>query len=279
MFKMPPIALGDTVLWKHNRGSLEKTPAIVTRVGQEGISLLVIPPESRVGFSRDGVRHIDDPQNVKVVHSDTGVWEYTETHKLLLAVATWRRSRTPSPRSNRGRGPAVDAYSEADPVLKAVVPLDHEARARAQAQERGLSERCRRVHGLLQRPPEVGRVDGGQGGAGDDRPDAASGLQMSVNKAFEFVTICSAPPCTTQNPVRTVTPRSPLEVPMEFFPDPYLAQAIYMQQQQDLMVDSLRSTVWRSTSTGRRSRGSWPSRAGPRSRRACSRGGAASGPS
>jgi hypothetical protein len=86
MFKMPSVALGDTVLWKHNRGSLEKTPAIVTRVGQEGISLLVIPPESRGGFSRDGVRHTDDPMNLKLVHSDTGVWEYTETHRRLLAV-------------------------------------------------------------------------------------------------------------------------------------------------------------------------------------------------
>jgi hypothetical protein len=67
-------------------------------------------------------------------------------------------------------------------------------------------------------------------------------FKMSVNKAFEFVTLFG-PALYYQNPVRTVTPRSPLELPMEFFPDPYLAQAIYAQQQQELMVDSLRATV------------------------------------
>lgn len=85
-FTMPPVAIGDIVLWRHNVGSHDPAPAVVTRVGQFGISCVMFPPEQRVGTVRDGVRHSSDPANKTVISSDTGVWDHTETHKRFLAL-------------------------------------------------------------------------------------------------------------------------------------------------------------------------------------------------
>jgi hypothetical protein len=85
-FTMPPIAVGDVVLWRHNVGSALPAPALVTGTGQFGVSVVMFPPDQKVGTVRDGVRHSSDPANRVVISSDTGVWDYTETHKLLLAL-------------------------------------------------------------------------------------------------------------------------------------------------------------------------------------------------
>lgn len=98
-FTMPPIAKGDVVLWKHNHGSAEQAPAIVTDVGQSGISVLMFAPGQRQGTVRDGVRHSTDPANKTVISSDVGVWDYTETHlKWLTLFAPRATDKAPSSR-------------------------------------------------------------------------------------------------------------------------------------------------------------------------------------
>lgn len=79
-YKMPAVHVGDIVLWKHNVGSNDPAPAVVTKVGQAGIGVLMLPPDSRVGTPRDGVRHVSDPALATVLSSDTGVWDYTFSH-------------------------------------------------------------------------------------------------------------------------------------------------------------------------------------------------------
>jgi hypothetical protein len=102
-FVMPPIAQGDIVLWKHNTTSQETAPAIVTEVGQFGIAVVMFAPGQRQGTTRDGVRHASDPALKTVITSDTGVWDYTETHKRLLALFnTWLAAET-----SRGKPLAV----------------------------------------------------------------------------------------------------------------------------------------------------------------------------
>jgi hypothetical protein len=103
---MPPIAQGDIVLWKHNPASQETAPALVTEVGQFGIAVVMFAPGQRQGTTRDGVRHVSDPALKTVITSDTGVWDYTETHKRLLALSnTWL---------------AADAAKSAKPAVAAV---------------------------------------------------------------------------------------------------------------------------------------------------------------
>jgi hypothetical protein len=138
---------------------------------------------------------------------------------------------------------ADDLYANSDPVFRAVVQhwvakLEH---ARSH-KKRVFQEDADECASFFNGPRSWDELMGGRGGMtmSDVMPNPI--FKMSVNKAFELVTLFG-PALYYQNPVRTVTPRSPLELPMEFFPDPYVAQAIYQQQQQQLLVDSLRSTV------------------------------------
>jgi hypothetical protein len=75
---MPHVYLGQVVLWKHNKGSENPAPAIVTGTGQLAISVLIFPSGSHVGIPRDGVRHVSDPALATMVESNSGVWDYTE---------------------------------------------------------------------------------------------------------------------------------------------------------------------------------------------------------
>ena len=82
-FVMPPAP--TVVLWRHAPGG-EASPAAVTKVGKQALSLMIFPPDSRVGVPKDGVRFIDDPF-LKANVTDGGVWDYTDEHKLLMTVA------------------------------------------------------------------------------------------------------------------------------------------------------------------------------------------------
>jgi hypothetical protein len=70
----------------HNVGSAEPAPALVTRVGQFGSrSSCSRPPEGR-HRPRRRAAHRRPRQREGRHQSDTGVWDYTESHKLLLAL-------------------------------------------------------------------------------------------------------------------------------------------------------------------------------------------------
>lgn len=83
-WKMPhPPAI---VLWRNAPGG-EVSYAIVTKYNKQSISVMIFPPESRVGVPKDGVRHFDDPWNkIQGLNSDSGVWEYTYEDRELAAL-------------------------------------------------------------------------------------------------------------------------------------------------------------------------------------------------
>jgi hypothetical protein len=77
------------VVWRNAPGG-ETSYAMVTKLGRYAISVMIFPPESRVGVPKDGVRFIDDPWNkTQGINADTGIWEYTEeTLQLRKLLAT-----------------------------------------------------------------------------------------------------------------------------------------------------------------------------------------------
>lgn len=83
-FRMPKP--GAVVIWRHVIGG-DPSPAVVTKLGRQGISVMVFPPDSRVGIPKDGVRHISDPQVKTQVMPESGIWDHTDETKLLLALA------------------------------------------------------------------------------------------------------------------------------------------------------------------------------------------------
>ena len=63
-----------------------------------------------------------------------------------------------------------------------------------------------------------------------------------VNKAFEFVTIFG-PSLYYSNPVRTVKPRAPVQIPGQFFPDQQNFAMLAMAEQQRVAIDGVRSIL------------------------------------
>lgn len=74
------------VLWRNAPGG-DTAYAIVTKYNKHSVSLAIVVPESRVVVPKDGVRFIDDPWNkTNGINADSGVWEYTEEHLLLVSL-------------------------------------------------------------------------------------------------------------------------------------------------------------------------------------------------
>lgn len=67
-------------------------------------------------------------------------------------------------------------------------------------------------------------------------------FKISINKAFELVTIFG-PNLYHDNPVRTVQPRSAIDIPPELFPDPALLQTIMQQQALENLEDEFRCAL------------------------------------
>ena len=63
-----------------------------------------------------------------------------------------------------------------------------------------------------------------------------------VNKAFEFATIFG-PSLYYSNPVRTVKPRAPVQIPGQFFPDQQNFAMLAMAEQQRVAIDGVRSIL------------------------------------
>ena len=80
-FQMPRPYVGEVVLHRLNRGG-EATPALVQRVGEKAVSLLVLPEGQRNGTPRDGVRYLDDP-DFRPERDDTGCWDFTAGGKFM----------------------------------------------------------------------------------------------------------------------------------------------------------------------------------------------------
>jgi len=144
----------------------------------------------------------------------------------------------------------VDFYddSEVDPVLRAVASSWKTKIEKARSHKRRVfGDAAREAYEFYSGPRNwsdlmrgtrdaVNGVDEG----GDGFPDPT--FKISVNKTFEFVSIFG-PALYYENPVRTVKPRPPIDVPMEFFPDPMMFQSLVQQEQMQALVDSFRSKL------------------------------------
>lgn len=91
-------------------------------------------------------------------------------------------------------------------------------------------------------PKNWDELMGAAGGvaAGEDIPDPL--FKMSVNKTFEFVSIFG-PTLYYDNPVRTVKPRMPIQIPPEFFPDQNVYLAIQDEETVRVLFDQFRSEL------------------------------------
>jgi hypothetical protein len=81
----PPVSLGQMVIWWDCGESDTSTPfaAVVTGVGTEALSLMILPPSSHNAMVRDGVRHNSDPNRSPALDTECGTWDYTdETYEL-----------------------------------------------------------------------------------------------------------------------------------------------------------------------------------------------------
>lgn len=67
-------------------------------------------------------------------------------------------------------------------------------------------------------------------------------FKVTVNKTFEFVTIFG-PALYYENPVRTVKPRMPVQIPWDFFPSEQTWMALMQQENMRVRMDGLRSVL------------------------------------
>ncbi len=88
-YRMPSIEPGEIVVWAYTPDA-ESYAAIVTRVGNNAISLFMIPPDSRRGELKDGVRHVDDPDLPRLM-SEGGCWRDTRSMALLRDLGRLRK--------------------------------------------------------------------------------------------------------------------------------------------------------------------------------------------
>jgi hypothetical protein len=88
----------------------------------------------------------------------------------------------------------------------------------------------------------MGGMDFGIDGTGVDSNYPEPDFKVNVNKAFEFVTIFG-PALYYENPVRTVKPRMPVQIPWDFFPDPMTWQMLMQEEQIRVRTDGLRSVL------------------------------------
>lgn len=88
-YKMPSIFPGEIVLWSHTPDA-EAYAAVVTRVGYNAVSLFMMPPDSRRGEIRDGVRHVSDPELPRLIN-EGGCWRDTRSMALLRELGRLRR--------------------------------------------------------------------------------------------------------------------------------------------------------------------------------------------
>ena len=77
-------------------------------------------------------------------------------------------------------------------------------------------------------------------GPGDRMPDLS--FKMHINKAYEYVTIFG-PSLYYNNPVRSVKPRAPVQVPGQFFADPMQFQQLALAEQQRVAFDGIRAIL------------------------------------
>jgi hypothetical protein len=86
-FRMPPVEVGQTVLWSHGpNDSSPPGPAVVVQVGDASIAVVMHAKDRRDHILHSGVRHRDDPFLRAHPAHDGGCWDLTPRDKQLNAL-------------------------------------------------------------------------------------------------------------------------------------------------------------------------------------------------
>jgi hypothetical protein len=85
-YKMPPVVVGDVVLYHADHGNTKPVPALVVDKGDDSVVLHAFVPGSLTPQIEDGVRHASDPINKKYGHRRC--WTPQEVAKEVAATET-----------------------------------------------------------------------------------------------------------------------------------------------------------------------------------------------
>jgi hypothetical protein len=69
-------------LWAPALG-MEWSPALVTKIGRSGISVVLFSIDARMGLPKDGVVYVNDPRSFKIHPDEGGIWDFTVDQKIL----------------------------------------------------------------------------------------------------------------------------------------------------------------------------------------------------
>lgn len=87
-FQMPPISVGESVLWYSDGYANSQegaAAAIVTAVGERTVSLAILGKDAFSLRPEDGVRHVSDPGLSVQEERSRGGWDYSTEHLRMLS--------------------------------------------------------------------------------------------------------------------------------------------------------------------------------------------------
>lgn len=83
-YRMPAVAIGDSVMWHDDATADPTAMALVTAVGSESITVAVLGEGYQNFIVRTGVRHIDHPNQELIRATDQGAWSRRPSDLELL---------------------------------------------------------------------------------------------------------------------------------------------------------------------------------------------------
>lgn len=69
-------------LWAPAQG-MEWSPALVTKVSRNTVSVVVFTIDARMGVPKDGVRYLNDPGVQHISPDEGGIWDFSPEQKIL----------------------------------------------------------------------------------------------------------------------------------------------------------------------------------------------------
>lgn len=124
----PAKPITELVLWAPSPDS-EPSPAIVTAVGVDSISVAVFAPEGRGVTPKEGVRHRLDPGFGRLIDQSGGVWDYSNVDKRITeAMAAAAQACAQMAELNRkmedlGYAKTVRQYADQNEVMTGAVAV------------------------------------------------------------------------------------------------------------------------------------------------------------
>lgn len=84
-FTMPKPELGQVVYFRRDNTS-PPAAAVVTEIGERGLSLAILVPGAQNNYVRDGVHHITDPMLNHGERAKNGNWDFSPRDKAIDAL-------------------------------------------------------------------------------------------------------------------------------------------------------------------------------------------------